>query len=249
MVKVMLRSYVAGDTEVNINRIYGVKKLFGHLLPGFRWHFCTSSPAGRPTNTSPGVGLLHLELVRICRCQSGSGPPSVLQDKIFTMKTIYFIRHAKSSWDDPALNDHDRPLNPRGRRDAPRMAARLADLGVQPDGILTSTARRARQTAEYFREALNVPVSRFRTNETLYHAWPDVIAARVRELPDEWNTVLLFGHNPGYTDLANRMDHQQFIDNVPTCGIVAGVAEIDEWNDFRLGATTRKAFLYPKQMK
>jgi len=64
------------------------------------------------------------------------------------MKTIYFIRHAKSSWDDPTLADHDRPLNPRGLRDAPRMAARLADLGVHPDGILTSTARSSPTTGK-----------------------------------------------------------------------------------------------------
>lgn len=170
-----------------------------------------------------------------------------LLDKNIAMKTIYFVRHAKSSWDDPMLADHDRPLNPRGRRDAPHMAARLADLGVRPDGILTSTARRARQTAEYFRDALGVPASRLRAAEELYHAWAETISAQVRKLPQDWDTVLLFGHNPGYTDLANRMDNQQIIDNVPTCGIVMGQATIDDWKDFNLDKTMRKAFLYPKQ--
>ena len=163
------------------------------------------------------------------------------------MKTVYFVRHAKSSWSDPMLRDHDRPLNKRGLRDAPRMAARLLELGVQPDGILTSSARRARQTANYFREALQVPAGRVLIREELYHAWADTIAANVRQLPADWDTVLLFGHNPGYTDLANRLRGAGDIDNVPTCGIVVGRADIDDWADFQLSATERAAFLYPKQ--
>lgn len=163
------------------------------------------------------------------------------------MKTIYFIRHAKSSWDDPMLRDHDRPLNARGLRDAPRMAERLAELGIHPDGILTSSAQRARQTAEYFRVALKIANLQVRIREELYHAWPDTIAQQIRLLPDDWDTVLLFGHNPGYTDLANRLKNKQLIDNVPTCGIIGGKSKAKSWKEFNLRETERVAFLYPKE--
>lgn len=164
------------------------------------------------------------------------------------MKTVYFVRHAKSNWSDPSLSDHDRPLHKRGLRDAPKMAARLAGLGVRPDGILTSSAQRTRQTAAYFADALNVSRDDRLTDQALYHARPDGIERRVRQLPDGWGTVLLFGHNPGYTDLANQLAHDHFIDNVPTCGIVVAKAAVDDWADFRLAGARRTAFMYPKEI-
>lgn len=164
------------------------------------------------------------------------------------MKTLYFIRHAKSSWDDTTLSDHDRPLNARGKRDAPRMANRLRGMDVVPDGILTSSAKRAKQTAKTFREALGVSKENVIVREELYHAWPDAIEAQVRQLPDSWQTVLVFGHNPGFTELANRLINHQFIGNVPTCGITAASIELKSWASFELAAATRVAYLYPKQV-
>lgn len=163
------------------------------------------------------------------------------------MKTIYFIRHAKSSWSDHNLKDHDRPLNKRGLRDGPDMAQRLVKLGVQPDGVLTSSAKRARQTAAFFTAALNVPDTSVKVDEELYHAWPAAIVARIRLLPADWDTVLLFGHNPGYTDLANQLKNSQYIDNVPTCGITVATIALDDWVNFSLGEARRTGFMYPKQ--
>ena len=163
------------------------------------------------------------------------------------MKTIYFIRHAKSSWDDVSLADHDRPLNARGKRDAPAMARRLAGFDVSPDGILSSTAKRTKQTLKNFREALGVPKEKVILNPDLYLASTRGIAQAIRELPAEWDTVLLFGHNPGYTDLANLIPGPA-IENVPTCGIVGCRSDIGSWEDFRYKRARRLCFLYPKQV-
>ena len=163
------------------------------------------------------------------------------------MKIIYFVRHAKSSWDDITLDDHDRPLNKRGRRDAPVMARRLLGIDVAPDGILSSTAVRAQQTAAVFAEILNVDASAQYYEEGLYHAMPTIIEQHIRNLSDQWNTLLVFGHNPGYTNLANRLQNNAYIGNLPTCGIVGAQAEINEWADFSLAAARRIAYLYPKQ--
>lgn len=165
------------------------------------------------------------------------------------MKTIYFIRHAKSSWDDIMLQDHDRPLNNRGKRDAPYMAERLDSLGLRPDGLLSSTARRARETADAFRKQMEIPAANCQFDKVLYHAWPTAIETRIKQLPNKWQTVLLFGHNPGYTDLANQLQHQGFIGNVPTCGIIGARADIDDWSYFSLANAQRIAYLYPKQLK
>ncbi len=164
------------------------------------------------------------------------------------MKTIYFVRHAKSSWEDARLADHDRPLNQRGKRDAPLMGEHLRDLGIQPDGLLSSTARRARETADAFRRAMEIPAANCLFDKALYHAWPRGIEARIRELPAAWDTVLLFGHNPGYTELANQLVHHSFIDNVPTCGVVGATTTIDHWSDFTLADSRRTVYLYPKQL-
>jgi len=165
------------------------------------------------------------------------------------MKTIHFIRHAKSSWDDPLLDDHDRPLNGRGKNDAPRMAHRLlAVVEQRPSGILTSTAKRARQTAKAFREAFGLSKEAVKEVKALYHAWPETIEEEIRQLPAEWDSVLVFGHNPGYTDLANRLRNDQFIGNVPTCGIISARADIEEWSEFQLKEAERVGYLYPKQL-
>ncbi|MFK8162915.1 MAG: histidine phosphatase family protein [Lewinella sp.] len=163
------------------------------------------------------------------------------------MKTIYFVRHAKSSWDDITLDDHDRPLNARGKRDAPMMADRLAKLGVVVDGLVSSSAKRAKQTSEAFRLALKISAANCQYDPSLYHAWPASIEKRVHDVPDKWSTVLFFGHNPGYTDLANRLQHNAYIGNVPTCGIIIVEADIENWEEFSFEKARRAGYLYPKQ--
>ncbi|MEM9527404.1 MAG: hypothetical protein AAGA31_12390, partial [Bacteroidota bacterium] len=124
----------------------------------------------------------------------------------------------------------------------------LVDYGARPDGILTSTAKRARQTAKAFSEAFGMGKDQVIAEEQLYHAWPDTIEANVRKLPEDWHCVLVFGHNPGYTDLANLLRHDEFIGNVPTCGIVFARQAVKNWVDFRLKEARRIDFYYPKQV-
>jgi phosphohistidine phosphatase len=161
------------------------------------------------------------------------------------MKTLYFIRHAKSSWDDAMLDDHDRPLNKRGKHDGPIMARRLLGIDVVPDGLLSSSAKRARQTAKYFEDVLSIDNAIYLRE--LYHAWPSTIEAQIRSIPEEWDTVLVFGHNPGYTELANQLKNDLYIGNMPTCGIVGASSDVKEWKDFTLASAKRIAYLYPKQ--
>lgn len=164
------------------------------------------------------------------------------------MKSLFFIRHAKSSWAEPYLSDHERPLNTRGRRDAPLMAQRLLSTKISPDGLLVSSAKRAKKTAKYFRDAFSIDKDQVLIQDELYHASPKTIERAIRQLPDKWSTVLIFGHNPGFTDVANALKNDQYIGNVPTCGIVGATIDVKKWKDFELEKARRTAFLYPKQV-
>ena len=128
------------------------------------------------------------------------------------------------------------------------MAQRLRDTGLSVDGLLSSTAKRARKTGRVFADAFGVGKSRFLTDEALYLAGPRTIEAAIRSLPEEWDSVLLFGHNPGYTELANRLLHEETLENVPTCGIIGSACDVSQWADWSLVSARRTRFLYPKQL-
>jgi phosphohistidine phosphatase len=112
------------------------------------------------------------------------------------MKTLLLLRHAKSSWKEPDLDDHDRPLNKRGRRDAPRMGQLLVEEDLLPDYILCSTAKRARKTADAIIEEIHFRGEARFTIE-LYHADRSRLVQFVQQIPDHYSRVLLIGHNPG----------------------------------------------------
>lgn len=162
------------------------------------------------------------------------------------MKTIYFIRHAKSSWDDPMLSDKDRPLNSRGLRDAPFMAKHLSSVVSNVDAIISSPANRAFTTATYFATAFGKKASAIIVDEEIYEAFLTTIYYTIQALNNDWSTVLLFGHNPTLTMLANDFS-DEFITNVPTCGIIEVVANIERWADFNANKGELTAFYYPKQ--
>ncbi|HQU71439.1 MAG TPA: histidine phosphatase family protein [Calditrichia bacterium] len=136
------------------------------------------------------------------------------------MPTLYLIRHAKSSWKDSRLDDLDRPLNSRGERDAPEMGRRLAARKVSADQIITSPALRAKTTAGVIAGATGFPAERIIFNEDVYLATPTTLLDIICSLDDAWQSVFIFGHNPGFTQLANMLCNAE-IENVPTCGIVA----------------------------
>lgn len=138
------------------------------------------------------------------------------------MKTLVLVRHAKSSWDHPGLDDHDRPLNARGEHDAPRMAHRFAARGLGVDLILSSTALRARTTAAVFGEALGVLVE---LDERLYGAAPSNITALVGGRGAD--RVLVVAHDPGLSILAGRLEPE--IAHMPTCAVAGFTWGTDDW--------------------
>ena len=147
------------------------------------------------------------------------------------MKKIFVVRHAKSSWK-TGQSDFDRPLNPRGLVDAPRMANLLKMKGVKPEILITSSAVRAKTTAAFFAEALNIPVEGQWETKELYHAAMLEVLDLVCSVPDEYNTIMLFGHNPGFTYFVNEFWGENWIDNLPTCGIVEIEGDVDSWTMF-----------------
>ena len=162
------------------------------------------------------------------------------------MKTVYFVRHAKSSWKDATLRDIDRPLNDRGKRDAPFMAKLLRGQGLQPDKLISSPAKRALSTAKYFAEAFDISQKDILVVEDIYEAHPTEILQVVRNCQPEWNTVLVFGHNPTFTDVVNFFA-DQYILNVPTCGVARVELTVDDWSEFDKNTGKLTAFYYPKQ--
>lgn len=160
------------------------------------------------------------------------------------MKTVYFVRHAKSSWSNEFLRDIDRPLNKRGLRDAPLMAKKLREKGVKPDLFLSSPAKRALTTAEIF--AAGLDVDGIRVEPKLYEAFPEDVIRVIQGVEDAVQTLFVFGHNPTLFVLANRFSKSE-LDNVPTCGIVRVEARIDSWRDFRENSGRMVEFMYPKQ--
>ena len=163
------------------------------------------------------------------------------------MKSLYIIRHAKSSWSDPTESDFDRGLNERGKRDAPRMAKRLKEKEIYPDLMLSSPAKRAFSTAKRLAEVLNYSKRNIKTEEKLYHADEDTILSVIHNIKDKHNIVLLFGHNPGLTDFVNTLAAEEInIDNVPTCGIVAFNLFVESWKDVSWASAKMLFFDYPK---
>lgn len=160
------------------------------------------------------------------------------------MKTLLVVRHAKSE-QGLLLNDFDRPLNDRGKRDAPVMAKRIATHGANPELIVSSPAKRAKKTAEFFFKELKLPDSAFILKSELYHAPPQVFFDVIGQLDDSFNDVALFSHNPGITYFVNLLTEMR-LDNMPTCGIFAVKADIARWKDFEKSAKTFWFFEYPK---
>ena len=161
------------------------------------------------------------------------------------MKTLFLIRHAKSSRDDPALPDKDRPLDAHGKRDAPKMGTRLAKRDVKPDLILSSPARRALTTAEIIAKKLDYHVKDIAVDEQLYAAAVDDLLSVIHKLGDKLKRVMLFGHNPELTELAHRLSSE--ITHMPTCAVAEFTFSAKSWSDVGKAKPARVAFDYPKK--
>jgi len=161
------------------------------------------------------------------------------------LKTLLLIRHAKSSWDDAALSDFDRPLNERGKKDAPMMAKRLSEKKIKIDAFISSPAKRAARTAKYFAEEFKSEKDDILFKTELYLASANVFYDIIRKADDKLDCIAIFSHNPGITEFANELT-EVHIDNIPTCGIFAVKADIKLWPDFKDAKRKFLFFDYPK---
>lgn len=158
---------------------------------------------------------------------------------------MLLVRHAKSSWDDFSLPDFDRPLNERGKRDAPMMAKRLLNKGVNLDLLVSSPAKRAKRTAQAFAEILGKEKEKILYDEELYMASAEQFFAVISRLDNSFNNVAIFSHNPGITSFANSLQVAS-IDEMPTCSILAISSPAQSWLDFRESQKKFWFFDYPK---
>jgi phosphohistidine phosphatase len=161
------------------------------------------------------------------------------------MKTLFLVRHAKSSRDDPGLSDKERPLNDRGMRDAPKMGARLAKQDVKPDLILSSPAVRARTTAELIAKKLGYKVKDIVLDERLYAATPNDVLDVIHELGTKAKCVMVFGHNPELSQLATRLASKDT--DMPTCAVAEFAYEIKSWSLVGSDKPSKMTFHEPKR--
>jgi phosphohistidine phosphatase len=163
------------------------------------------------------------------------------------MKTLLLIRHAKSSWDNIALSDFDRPLNDRGKKDAPAMAKRIKERKIKIDLFLSSPAKRAKKTAENFVDLHGAKEKDLILIPSLYEASPKIFFEAVENINDKNDVVALFSHNPGITDFVNSLTEKR-IDNMPTCGVFAVNVKTRNWTDFKKAEKEFLFFDYPKNV-
>ncbi len=161
------------------------------------------------------------------------------------MKQLLLIRHAKSSWADFSIKDFDRPLNDRGKKDAPMMAERLRKKDIDIDAFIASPAKRARKTAEAFVKELKDKKKDIEFYEELYLAGPSVFFDVISKTNDKHDTIAVFSHNEGITSFANMLTTTR-IDNIPTCGVFAVKAKIKHWSEFESAEKEFWFFDYPK---
>lgn len=162
-------------------------------------------------------------------------------------RTLVMIRHAKSSWAEPGQKDYDRPLNDRGKQDAPMMGERLKKLNVIPDLIIASSAKRTRQTAKKIAAAVGYDENSIQWEEKLYHCKPSVFDDVLYSVADDVQTLFIVAHNPGISEYVNNLSPKFSAGDMPTCGIIAARAQADHWCDFEDKERTVFLFEYPKK--
>lgn len=164
------------------------------------------------------------------------------------MKSLYLLRHAKSSWAEHGLSDKQRPLAKRGLHDAPMMGERFRSRGETLDRVISSPAVRAHTTAELFCEACGFPVQDIETEPDLYFLGSGSIEDVILGQDDQLRALMLVFHNPDITFFANSFDDEVRIDNVPTSGLVKLTCDIAQWRDWSRPNSAFEYFDYPKNL-
>lgn len=163
------------------------------------------------------------------------------------MKQLLLVRHGKSEWGNAHLADFDRPLNPRGHRNAPEMAARLLQKNLVPQQIVSSPALRAITTAKHFAQAWKKSTEQIKEDASIYEANVKTLLKVINNFNNKYDYIAVFGHNPGFTDLVNYLSDAGII-NIPTCGTVLIEFEVDDWAlvSYHIGKLLQ--FDYPKSL-
>jgi phosphohistidine phosphatase len=167
------------------------------------------------------------------------------------VKRLHLLRHAKSSWDDPSLDDHERPLAPRGRKAAAVVAAWMADNRVRPELVLCSTATRTRQTLARVLPALGDPGVVY--DDGLYHVGADRLLERLHAVSDDVGEAMLVGHNPGLQELALVLaapgpERDRLAGKLPTGALVTFEADVDCWAELAPGGASVAVFVTPREL-
>ena len=162
------------------------------------------------------------------------------------MKTLYIVRHAKSSWEYEGIKDHDRPLKKRGIKDAHLMSKRLAKKVTRPDTFIASSANRALHTGIVFCENFGFPLTNFKISKELYSFSDGYLIKTVKALDDSFDSAMIFSHDHGINFFVNKYGSKP-IAHVTTCGVIALKFDIKHWKDLKKGITTLIEF--PKHYK
>ena len=168
------------------------------------------------------------------------------------MKTLLLLRHAKSSWDDPTLQDFDRPLNERGKSAAPLMGRWMRKEKLQPDLVLSSPAERARQTITLVMEAARFQLGLYKFNaevqydERLYGASAAELLERIKQIEPNVNQAMLVGHNPGLEDLIDTLTGEA--EHMPTAALACVDLNVEKWDQVRQGGGRLKWLVKPKEL-
>ncbi|AFL81846.1 phosphohistidine phosphatase SixA [Aequorivita sublithincola DSM 14238] len=161
------------------------------------------------------------------------------------MKTLYLVRHAKSSWKHD-VDDHKRPLKERGEKDGRLVSKKVNEEIEPPQKIISSDATRAFSTAQFFKDALKISDSNFETNHDLYDFSGQNALRIIKSLEHDLDTIMIVGHNHAFTSIANMLGNR-YIENVPTCGFVMLQFDEEKWSTITTGKTVKTIF--PRDLK
>lgn len=161
------------------------------------------------------------------------------------MKTLFLLRHGKSSWDSSELSDHDRPLNERGQKSAKKMAKKFLSVAEVPMLVVSSSAVRALSTAKIFCSGIGYAHEDIVINPRAYTFDVATVLDEIKKIDDQYSSLMFVGHNPAYTEIANRYSPSN-ITNVPTAGLLAFSCAAEHWQSIDDGQTSLRWFDYPK---
>ena len=163
------------------------------------------------------------------------------------MKRLILVRHAKSSWKNPGLKDFARPLNGRGKQNAPMMGKHLLRSGVLPQVVVSSPAKRAWSTARLIASEIHFKEEKLIADPEVYEADVDTLMEIIGKFSGDWQDVMLVGHNPGLTELAEMLTDQTF-GNLPTCAICCIEFAVEKWSEISHGSGRVYLYDYPKSI-